>query len=69
MQFVPRSYCPCGTLLFVALLITPGMAENVVWLPRSSAGQRLAEELGAVGGVAVSVTKAADESNTSGGVA
>ncbi|NLX54332.1 MAG: O-methyltransferase [Planctomycetaceae bacterium] len=28
MQFVPRSYCPCGTLLFVALLITPGMAEE-----------------------------------------
>ena len=28
MQFVPRSYCPCGTLLFVALLITPGVAQE-----------------------------------------
>ncbi|MGJ3507734.1 NADH-quinone oxidoreductase subunit G [Enemella sp. A6] len=49
--------------------ITPGMAEDVVWLPRSSAGQRLAEDLGAVGGAPVDVTKSAEESNTAGGVA
>lgn len=51
--------------LTMPLAVTPNMTDGVVWMPRTSAGQRLAEKLGAVSAVPVTITRV----DSNGGVA